>query len=160
MWLNKLANKSFYRVFSLISVAVFLSACGFQLRGTQTANLSQKTILIESESPFGQVEKALKQQLQQSGAKLVAIDESPQLHLKLLKFEINSQGASRDATGRANEVILRARLEYQLMTAEELHSFQKELEQGEEDSAELIRSASNFSDESNPQLLPKLPKSS
>lgn len=97
------------------TATLFLTACGFQLRGTDAlADLNAKLIFLDSETPYGELESELKRQLKLSGAQLVSDSQPAKIQLKLNELDISSQGASRDATGRANEIILRAKLSYWL----------------------------------------------
>ncbi|WP_342778762.1 LPS assembly lipoprotein LptE [Aliikangiella marina] len=95
---------------------ILLSACGFKLRGVNSIQLSQKAIYIESESPYGLLENSLKRAFESSGANLTNSLDEAEVLLKLHALEFTTQGTSRDATGRANEIILRANLAYELRT--------------------------------------------
>lgn len=97
----------------VLLITAGVSACGFQLRGTGLKSLNQQKISIISETPFGEVERSLKRNLKASGANLTSVTES-EFHIAIQRIDIQQLGASRDATGRANEIILLATLEYEL----------------------------------------------
>jgi len=99
---------------------LLLSACGFQLRGTNLANLNQQIIFLHSETPYGELEKILKRDLKAAGAVMASDSERAQISLNLIRLEFDTQGVGRDSTGRANETLLNAELEFELVTAKML----------------------------------------
>jgi len=114
MNLTRQVFAAFKLVVTIGVTTLLLSACGFKLRGVDSANLEHQLVFLESETPFGELESQLKRNLKNSGAKLTTDFQLANFQLKLVELDMTSQGASRDATGRANEIILRAKLTYQL----------------------------------------------
>ena len=104
----------------ILLVTAGISACGFQLRGTDGANLTNQNVYIVSQTPFGDLEKSLKRDLKVAGAGLVTDGISATIHLNLVQLDFQTQGTARDDTGRANEILLRGTLEYQLVKSEEI----------------------------------------
>lgn len=109
------------------SLCFVVSACGFQLRGTGVKSLKNHKISIVSESPYGEIERALKRSLRTSGANLISPSgedlqgslqnsqvAANEIFVVIQKVDIQQLGVSRDATGRANEVVLLAVLDYQI----------------------------------------------
>lgn len=137
------------------SLCFVVSACGFQLRGTGVNSLKNHKISIVSESPYGEIERALKRSLRTSGAELISnsgkdLQENSQaaadeIFVVIQNVDIQQLGASRDATGRANEVILLAVLDYQISQQQN-----KDAIEAKEKSGQLKVRRSYFQDYLNP----------
>jgi len=56
----------------VMGLAVLLSACGFQLRGTGTNELTIKELDLSARNAYGETVKQLRQVLESSGVKIVA----------------------------------------------------------------------------------------
>ncbi len=95
---------------------VLVTGCGFHLRGTGDFELNESLVQVVSETPYNELERKLKQQLLLSGAKMTTSLSAADLQIRLIHLEFHQTGASRDETGRANEIILRAELDYQLIS--------------------------------------------
>lgn len=102
------------RVLTLVILIITISACGFHLRGTQQSDLKGVAIHVQSENSFGEFEKALSRQLKASEALIAENIESADLVINLGKLNFQTQGASRDSTGRANQIILSGIIFYQM----------------------------------------------
>jgi LPS-assembly lipoprotein len=98
------------RILAVTTLCIGLVACGFQLRGTGQSKLAGQLVFISSEIPMGALEKNLKRDLQVAGAQLTESSTEAALQVSLGELQFETQGVSRDATGRANEVILRAKM--------------------------------------------------
>ncbi|WP_444996912.1 LPS-assembly lipoprotein LptE [Aliikangiella sp. IMCC44359] len=109
-----------YRCLLTAILFVGISACGFQLRGTGQALLINQSVVVISKTPFGEFEKTLRQTISESGGVISSEPTSSSFNVKLVKLDIEEQGVSRDSSGRASEIILRATLHYQLFRESDL----------------------------------------
>ena len=104
----------------LLSLSLFICACGFQLRGAGNHNLSDVKIYLsqneklDTKKAFRSFLKEFKRSLKQTSAELVSNPDAGSDQLNIVEFKFTSQGVSRDATGRANEHEVTLRLDYQL----------------------------------------------
>ena len=103
-----------FRASLTLMMIVVVSACGFQLRGNDGFHLTDQKILLISETPFSEFDQRLSRDIKAAKAVVVNDEQQADFILTIVGLEIIEQGVSRDATGRANEVVLRAELEYRL----------------------------------------------
>jgi hypothetical protein len=97
-----------YRLSCLLVLLLTVSACGFQLRAYNQADLSAVKLLLTSETPYARFEKVLKNRLRQSGVNLIKDNQKPKqsegfYHLQLISIDLKDKGISRDQSGRSNE---------------------------------------------------------
>jgi len=101
---------------AFIFVMLFgLTACGYHLRGS--IDLSEKLARVAMQSASIDLQNAMKQLLQGSGATLVAKPSAATLVIQLQQEDMQRRVLSLDSTGRANEFELTYRLRYRLLNA-------------------------------------------
>lgn len=102
---------------SIVLITLQLSACGFQLRGSQIEVLSQPPIVVEMDaksiSPF--IGQRLKNQLEQHGD--VNLDK---VTISLVKASFKKRVISLDDNARPAEQVLILQLEYNLSSKEQI----------------------------------------
>jgi LPS-assembly lipoprotein len=98
----------------VMGLAVLLSACGFQLRGTGTNQLTIHELDVSARDAYGQTVVALKQSLEHSGVK---IDSSAPYKLVLTSEQPGSRTASYSGSARSVEYELSNRVNYEVRDA-------------------------------------------
>lgn len=131
------------RIFLTLALISLVSGCGYHLKGHGESSLQGVNFLILSENPYGEFEKALAQRMRASGVNIN--ESSSQASLKhssaawtveIVSFDTTEQGISRDATGRAGEAILTAKLSFRLWASQ--NSAKDALLQSVDESANYI----------------------
>ncbi|MDE1193771.1 hypothetical protein BWR59_30055 [Pseudomonas sp. Bc-h] len=95
----------------VMGLAVMLSACGFQLRGTGTNALSIKELDVSARDAYGQVVTQLRQTLSSSG---VHVYTGAQYKLFLAREDETQRTASYVGSGRSAEYELTNVLKYEI----------------------------------------------
>ena len=95
-----------------MAMLLFVSACGYHLRGQVELSEAMKNIALQSAS--GNLVSAMKQLLRGSNAKVVSRLDEASLVVKVQEERMQRRVLSLDSTGRANEFELTYRLTYQL----------------------------------------------
>ena len=95
----------------VMGLAVLLSACGFQLRGTGSTELSLKELDVSARDAYGKTVKQLVQTLQGSGVKIYT---GAPYKLVILNEQETQRAASSSGSGRSAEYALTTTLEYQI----------------------------------------------
>ena len=95
----------------VMGLAVLLSACGFQLRGTGSSELSVKELDVSARDAYGKTVKQLVQVLQGSGVKVYT---GAPYKLVILNEQETQRAASSSGSGRSAEYALTNTLEYQI----------------------------------------------
>jgi LPS-assembly lipoprotein len=95
----------------VMGLAVMLSACGFQLRGTGTNALSIKELDVSARDAYGQVVTQLRQTLSSSG---VHVYTGAQYKLFLAREDETQRTASYVGSGRSAEYELTTVLKYEI----------------------------------------------
>ncbi|AZC20943.1 MULTISPECIES: LPS-assembly lipoprotein LptE [Pseudomonas] len=109
----------------VMGLALVLSACGFQLRGTGTQELSIKELDLSARDAYGATVKLLQQQLESSGVRVHA--GAP--YKLVLQRESNSQRTlSYTGGGNSAEYEISTKLEYEILTHDNLHLLNDKLE--------------------------------
>lgn len=96
----------------VMGLAVMLSACGFQLRGTGTNELSIKEMDVSARNAYGQTVNELRQILQRSG---VNIHTGAPYRLVLTSEQENQRAASYNGGSRTAEYELNTVLNYSIL---------------------------------------------
>jgi LPS-assembly lipoprotein len=91
----------FLKKISLILLFLFLSACGYHLRGDIDLPQGMENIYVEAAS--SNLEKEMKKSLKLSQGKLVSSAPEAGIIIKFAQEEMNSRITSISAAGRANE---------------------------------------------------------
>lgn len=105
------------RSLMLLGMAVLLSACGFHLRGTETANMALKELDVSARDSFGPTVKELIKTLQSSGVKVY---QGAAYKLVLVKDEYNQRAASYNGSSRASEYQVTDDLSYEIRGTKDL----------------------------------------
>ncbi|MCP1482563.1 LPS-assembly lipoprotein [Pseudomonas chlororaphis] len=95
----------------VMGLAVLLSACGFQLRGTGTTELAIKELDLSARNAYGETVTQLRQVLQSSGVKVYA--GSP-YKLVLTREQESQRSLSYAGAGRSAEYELTTVLNYEI----------------------------------------------
>jgi LPS-assembly lipoprotein len=98
--------------------AVFVSACGFHLRGSDNESVSSQPVYVTSSKGNTRVFLKLKQSLQLAGADVVASPASAQNRLTLLAENSERRTASLDNQARTAEYVLFLSIDFQVSDAE------------------------------------------
>lgn len=101
----------------VMGLAVMLSACGFQLRGTGDSELTIKELAVTARNTYGDTVKQLTQVLERSGVKVFA--GAP--YTLVLTDEQNSQrAATYSGSGRSAEYEIKTSVNYEIRDARHL----------------------------------------
>ena len=98
--------------FVCLLAVLFLSACGFHLRGQVELPKNLKYVYLEGASPV--LREQFRKTLQASSSKLLDNPENAGLMIKIVSEANNQRSLSLSATGRSNEFELYYRIDYQL----------------------------------------------
>ncbi|MDD0843022.1 LPS-assembly lipoprotein LptE [Pseudomonas sp. Gutcm_11s] len=109
----------------VIGLAVLLSACGFQLRGTGSAEFAIKEIDLQARNAYGETYKQLKQLLENSG---VNVHTGAPFRLFLANEVEDQRTASVTSSARSAEYELTTRLDYEIRGEKNLLLLQDKLE--------------------------------
>lgn len=96
----------------VMGLAVLLSACGFQLRGTGTNALSVKEMDVSARNAYGQTVVQLRQVLERSG---VNVHAGAPYRLVLTNEQENSRSATYTGGNRTAEYELTTTLNYSIL---------------------------------------------
>ncbi|AZD32007.1 LPS-assembly lipoprotein LptE [Pseudomonas chlororaphis] len=95
----------------VIGLAVLLSACGFQLRGTGTTELAIKELDLGARNAYGETVTQLRQVLQSSGVKVYA---GAPYKLVLTREQESQRSLSYAGAGRSAEYEMTTVLNYEI----------------------------------------------
>lgn len=109
----------------VMGLAVLLSACGFQLRGTGTQELTIKELDLSARDAYGTTVKMLQQQLENSG---VRVHAGAPYKLVLLNEENSQRTLSYTGGGSSAEYEISTTLRYEILTHDNLHLLNDKLE--------------------------------
>ncbi|MGC5701825.1 hypothetical protein J4P02_16620 [Pseudomonas sp. NFXW11] len=109
----------------VMGLAVLLSACGFQLRGTGTQELTIKELDLSARDAYGPTVKMLEQQLENSG---VRVHAGAPYKLVLLNEENAQRTLSYTGGGASAEYEVSTILRYEILTHDNLHLLNDKLE--------------------------------
>jgi LPS-assembly lipoprotein len=109
----------------VIGLAVLLSACGFQLRGTGSAEFAIKEIDLQARNAYGDTAKQLQQLLENSGVK---VHSGAPYRLFLANEQETQRTASVTSSARSAEYELTTRLDYEIRGEKNLLLLQDKLE--------------------------------
>lgn len=112
--LQKLTQRHMIYWFSMLTLSVMLTACGFHLR--QPSPIAFKTVQIKGTTL---INTALKKLLIEQGVKVVTEAEEAELQLELLKEENEQRILSLSGTGVVREYELYYRVQYRTKLASE-----------------------------------------
>ncbi|WP_223261155.1 LPS-assembly lipoprotein LptE [Methylophilus medardicus] len=112
--LQKLTQRYVIYWFSMLTLSVMLTACGFHLR--QPSPIAFKTVQIKGTTL---INTALKKLLIEQGVKVVTDAEEAELQLELLKEENEQRILSLSGTGVVREYELYYRVQYRTKLASE-----------------------------------------
>lgn len=101
----------------VMGLAVLLSACGFQLRGTGTNELSIKELDISARNAYGDTVTQLRQTLENSG---VHVYTGATYKLFLADEQETQRNLSYASAGRASDAELNTKLVYELRGRDQL----------------------------------------
>lgn len=104
----------FKNIFLLLSL-LFISACGYHLRGSLDLPEGLKSIYLQNGS--GQLGSALKRTLRSTEVKLVSVAEDAGIVVKISRENMRRRVLSVSSTGRANEYELYYNLDFILLDA-------------------------------------------
>ncbi|MCJ8203182.1 LPS assembly lipoprotein LptE [Pseudomonas sp. RGM2987] len=95
----------------VVGLAVLLSACGFQLRGTGTTELAIKELDLSARDAYGETVKMLRQTLENSG---VRVYNGAPYKLVLTNEQQSQRSLSYAGAGRSAEYQLTNELSYEI----------------------------------------------
>ena len=101
----------------VMGLALLLSACGFQLRGTGTNELSLKELDVSARNAYGETVKQLRQTLENSG---VHVYEGATYKLNLIDEQETQRNLSYASAGRASDIELNTKVVYELRGRDQL----------------------------------------
>jgi len=105
------SNKMIKRNLLVMGLAVLLSACGFQLRGTGTTELAIKELDLSARDAYGDTVKLLRQTLENSGVKVYS---GAPYKLVLASEQQSQRSLSYAGAGRSAEYELTNVLSYEI----------------------------------------------
>ena len=109
----------------VIGLAMLLSACGFQLRGTGTAEFALKEIDVQARNAYGETVKQLSQLLENNG---VRVHSGAPYLLYLANEQESQRTASLTSSARSAEYELTSRLNYEIRGEKNLLLLRDQLE--------------------------------
>ncbi|VXC81135.1 LPS-assembly lipoprotein LptE [Pseudomonas sp. 8Z] len=124
----------------VIGLAVLLSACGFQLRGTGTTQFALTELSVSGRNAYGENVKQLIEALENNGVKVYP---GAPYKLVLSREDENRRSASYTSNGRNAEYELSMTVEYEIRGAKNLLLTSNEIEVQnyyQQDSSNLIGS--------------------
>tara|TARA_B100000989_G_scaffold290850_1_gene264561 strand:- start:59981 stop:60547 length:567 start_codon:yes stop_codon:yes gene_type:complete len=86
------------RVAVVIATCLLLSACGFQLRGTQNIPPQMQRLAINSSAPYGVLTIQLEQMLSQAGVRILEPTDEAPVTLKIFNAAIRNNTLSESAS--------------------------------------------------------------
>jgi LPS-assembly lipoprotein len=95
----------------VVGLAVMLSACGFQLRGTGTNELTIKELDVKARNAYGETVTQLSRMLTASGVKVY---NGAQYKLVLVSEQEEQRSIGFSSSGRASEYQLTTTLKYEI----------------------------------------------
>ncbi|ANF88467.1 LPS assembly lipoprotein LptE [Pseudomonas sp. M5A4_2d] len=101
----------------VMGLAVLLSACGFQLRGTGTNELSIKELDVSARNAYGDTVTQLRQTLESSGVRVAA---GATYKLVLVDEKETQRNLSYASAGRASDIELNSLVIYELQGRDHL----------------------------------------
>ncbi|MEO8491314.1 MULTISPECIES: LPS-assembly lipoprotein LptE [unclassified Pseudomonas] len=101
----------------VMGLAVLLSACGFQLRGTGTNELSIKELDVSARNAYGETVVQLRQTLENSG---VRVYTGATYKLALVDEQETQRNLSYASAGRASDIELNTKVVYELRGRDQL----------------------------------------
>jgi len=101
----------------VMGLAVLLSACGFQLRGTGNYDMAFKELDLSARNAYGETVTQLRQVLQNSG---VEIHTGAPYKLVLTNEQETQRSLSYAGAGRSTEFELTSVLNYQILSSDNL----------------------------------------
>lgn len=99
------------RNLAVVGLALLLSACGFQLRGTGTTSFALQEISLQARDSYGETVQALEELLQNSG---VRVTPDARYTLDLVREQSRQRTASYTTAARTAEYELTQILDYQI----------------------------------------------
>ena len=108
-----------------MGLAVLLSACGFQLRGTGTNELSIKELDVSARNAYGDTVVQLRQTLENSG---VRVYTGATYKLVLVDEQESQRSLSYASAGRASDVELNTAVNYEVQGRDHLPLMADKLE--------------------------------
>ena len=109
-------QKHAIKFFSVISLALILTACGFHLRGNIPLSDSIKNMFLNV--PEGTFKQVLEQGLTRQGAVLSASKGAADVVLIILKADTDRSVGTLDERGKANSFDLKLKVDYRLETSD------------------------------------------
>lgn len=127
-----------YKAYSVVAVIAFLtlfiSSCGFHLRGDYLMSPQLKTLHLSSADKFGELTRLVKQNLSINNVKLVPNPAKDIAQLRLLKDSLNRRTLSVFPNGQVAEYELIYTVSYQLTVSDtDVRSFEFELNRDYQD---------------------------
>jgi len=109
----------------LLSILLFITACGYHLRGSIDLPEGLKSIYLQGAT--AQLQKTMQETLRSSGGVLVSTAKQAGLVIQIIKEKMDRRVLSLSSTGRANEYEITYDLDFILIDSEgnELSSKQK-----------------------------------
>ncbi|MFO2464588.1 hypothetical protein OOJ96_12240 [Pseudomonas sp. 15FMM2] len=101
----------------VMGLAVLLSACGFQLRGTGTTELAIKELDVSARNAYGETVTQLRQVLEDSG---VNVYSGAPYKLVLVSEKETQRNISYASAGRASDVELSSVLDFEIQGHDQL----------------------------------------
>ncbi len=101
----------------VMGLAVLLSACGFQLRGTGTNDLAIKELDVSARNAYGETVTQLRQVLENSG---VHVYTGATYKLSLVDERETQRNLSYASAGRASDIELSTELSFQIQGRDHL----------------------------------------
>jgi len=134
----KLRLTTKYRAHSAIAVfaflTLFISSCGFHLRGDYLLSPQLQTLHLSSVDKFGELTRQIKQHLSLNKITIVASPEKNIPQLRILKDSLNRRTLSVFPNGQVAEYELMYTVRYQLaFSAEDIRSYEFELNRDYQD---------------------------
>ena len=109
-------QKHAIKFFSVISLALILTACGFHLRGNIPLSDSIKNMFLNA--PEGTFKQVLEQGLTRQGAILSASKGAADVVLIILTADTDRSIGTLDERGKANSFDLQLKVDYRLETSD------------------------------------------
>lgn len=99
---------------ALIAMTLFLSGCGFHLRGAPPLPPNLKSLAVQSNAPYGPLTQNLTQVLSSIGLTIIPANEHPQLSIVIESEAFSSTSYTQSSSSSTEQYIMSYTVSYHL----------------------------------------------
>lgn len=113
------------RNLAVVALAMLMSGCGFQLRGTGATDFALQELGLSARNSYGETTKAVREALERNG---VAVRDGARYRLDLVSESEQQRTASYTSAARSAEQELTTRVDYRIQGPQGLTLLQDQVE--------------------------------